>query len=163
MFASKDRIAALIGKPCKCGEGRCFLHLQAQQVKEFLDQFESCGKRDQDTVLFLAYQDCGITLGKGSQRKEYRIFGKPIKRICLEKLLGISSHRMDKVGQIDMRYGPHPTKPSELSASVDSFCCVLYNSVAEPLPDRLLGLNKIGCAKLSLEIIPQLVVNICNL
>lgn len=128
--------------PCKCQEGNCFSSLPQRDVKNFLDQFEGLGKRDQDSVLFLASQDSDAAMvGRVTRRKEYRMFGHDIKRSCLEKLIGISSHRLDKIGQIDMRFGPHPTKPSELSASVDSFCCVLYNSIAEPLPDRFLVLN----------------------
>lgn len=60
-----------------------------------------------------------------------------MKRICFEALLGVSSHRIDKIGVIDQRFGQKDSKPSKLGASIDSFCLILYNSVAEPLPSQL--------------------------
>ena len=72
-----------------------------------------------------------------SKRRDYLLLGHPVRRVCMEHLLGISSHRTDRIGCIDMRFRQHPTKPSELTASIDAFCCVMYNSIAEPLPDKL--------------------------
>lgn len=63
--------------------------------------------------------------------------GKYMKRICFEALLGVSAHRIDKIGVIDQRFGQKDSKPSKLGASIDSFCLILYNSVAEPLPSQL--------------------------
>ena len=63
-----------------------------------------------------------------------------MKRVCLESFLGLSSDCDDRIGALDMRYGPRP-RASKLTASVDAFCMVLYNSVAEPLPDKSLTLQ----------------------
>lgn len=129
----KDRVQQLLKKPCKCAEGTCFRDIHRPDLQSFLDQFERLHKREQDSVLYMACTS-------GNKRREYFFLGQQMKRSCLEKLLGISSHRMDKVGAgaADMRFGSHPTKPSQLTASIDSFCCVLYNSVAEPLPTKFL-------------------------
>ena len=60
-----------------------------------------------------------------------------MRRGCFEALLGVSSHRIDRLGALDLRFGKRPSKPSPLLASVDSFCMILYNSIAEPLPTKL--------------------------
>ena len=104
-------------------------------VQAFLDAFQAMSKRDQDAALFLA-------VPKGASRREFVFLSQPMRRACFEKLLGISSHRTDRSGAVDMRYGNHQ-RPSTHHASIDSFAMILYNSIAEHLPDRLLGL-KIG-------------------
>lgn len=127
----KDRISGVLSKPCKCREGTCFESFKLHEVKSFLDHFQKLEKREQDAVLFLACQDAST-----GNRREYHFLGRHVKRACFEQVLGISSHRTDRVGHIDMRYGPRATKPSELTASIDTFCMVLYNSIAEPLPNK---------------------------
>ena len=92
-------------------------------------------KRDQDAVLFLAV---GCRVQQPASRREFVFLNTPLKRVCFEALLGISSHRTDRIGAIDLRYGKHD-RPPPLMASIDSLAMVLYNSVAEPLPDRFLG------------------------
>jgi len=101
-----------------------------------MDTFQSREKREQDAILFLAAED-GNTLSK---RRDYFFLNKPIRRACFECILGVSSHRVDRLGHIDRRFrdSKDPSKPSPLSASVDSFCMVLYNSLAEPLPTKFL-------------------------
>ena len=105
-----------------------------------MNQFEKMEKREQDAILFLAF---GEQTAAASQknRREFHFLGKYLKRVCFEALLGISSHRVDRVGALDLRYGSHP-RPSPLTASIDSFCMVLYNSVAEPLPNKQHGGQK---------------------
>lgn len=127
----KDRISAVLGKPCKCREGKCYSELSKADVTQFLDGFEKLGKLEQDSFLVLACAD----QSRGMKR-DYMFLSKAMKRSCFERILGMSSHRLDKLGQPDLRFGHQPTKPTVLTASIDSFCCVLYNSVAEPLPDR---------------------------
>ena len=104
------------------------------EVKRFLDSFEDMKKQDQDAVLFLAM---GSQLPKAGGRREFSFLDRNLKRACFEALLGISSHRTDRIGALDLRYGKHD-RPSKLNASIDSFAMVLYNSVAESLPDRFL-------------------------
>ena len=124
----------LLKGSCKCSEGKCFKDFDLEEVKLFMNQFEKMEKREQDAILFLAF---GEQTAADSQknRREFHFLGKYLKRVCFEALLGISSHRVDRVGALDLRYGSHP-RPSPLTASIDSFCMVLYNSVAEPLPNK---------------------------
>ena len=126
------RLATLFAHKCKCREGGCFKQYSVKEVQSFLDMFQARSKREQDAILFMSLQD-------GSRRrKEYFFLNQPIKRACYEALLGVSSHRLDKAGAFDRRYkdAKDPAKPSEITASVDSFCMVSYNSIAEPLPDK---------------------------
>ena len=71
-------------------------------------------------------------------RRQFYFLGKHMRRTCFESLLAISSHKLDHLGAMDKRYADTraPSKPSRLAASFDAFAMVLYNSVAEPLPDR---------------------------
>ncbi len=116
------------------------------EVQHFMDQFEKRNKREQDAILFLALgEQTMMDTGKPSTgtkgRREFHFLGKYLKRVCFESLLGVSSHRIDRVGALDMRYGSHP-RASPLAASIDTFSMVLYNSVAEPLPNKQLDSNK---------------------
>ena len=122
----------LLNNKCKCSSGTCYEPFKLDQVQAFLDTFEERSKRDQDTILALAL---GAESGGKSGRREFNFLGHHLKRGCFESLLGISSHRVDRAGAVDLRYGPS-MRPSQYTASIDSFCLVLYNSVAEPLPDR---------------------------
>ncbi|CAK9067404.1 Uncharacterized protein SCF082_LOCUS34123 [Durusdinium trenchii] len=127
-----DRVQNILQRPCKCSGGLCYKQFAQGEVLDFLNEFQKLSKQEQDSVLYLACQNSGT-----NQRREYFFLSKPIGRSCMEQLLGISSHRTDRTGQVDLRFGPRANmRPSELSASVDSFCAILYNSVAEPLPDR---------------------------
>ena len=96
-----------------------------------MDQFEKHSKREQDCILFLA-----ADLGSGG-RREFHFLGRYMKRACWEAFLGLSSHRVDRLGALDMRFGSHP-RPSKLGASIDAFLMVMCNSIAEPLPNKLL-------------------------
>ena len=133
----QERLTALLNGKCKCAGGSCYKDFKFDEVKGFLDTFQLISKRDQDSVLFLAV---GSRVQQPASRREFVFLNKPLKRVCFEASLGISSHRTDRIGAIDMRYGKHD-RPSPLMASIDSFAMVLYNSVAEPLPDRFLGLE----------------------
>lgn len=137
---SEERIQGLLSGKCKCTEGRCYGQLRASDVQRFLDQFEQQGKREQDTILCLAVQDAEGNLWSGGKtRREFYFLGFYLKRVCFEALLGISSHRVDRIGLIDLRFGKQ-MRASQLTASIDSFAMVLYNSVAEPLPHKLPGM-----------------------
>ena len=128
----QDRLTALLSGRCKCREGSCFQRFKIEEVKSFLDTFEMMSKQDQDAVLFLA---SGSQTSNSASRREFVFLDKPLKRACFEALVGISSHRTDRIGALDMRYGKHD-RASPLAASIDSFAMILYNSIAEPLPDR---------------------------
>ena len=93
-----------------------------------MDQFDKHSKLEQDNLLFLASE-------MGTGRREFYFLGHYMKRACWEALLGVSSHRVDRIGALDMRYGNRP-RASKLTSSIDAFCMVLYNSVAEPLPNK---------------------------
>lgn len=137
----QERLVKLLNNKCKCSEGSCFKQFNFDEVKLFMDHFECKPKRDQDTILFLALGDGSASALGG--RREFHFLGKYFKRVCFEALLGISSHRVDRLGALDMRFGSHP-RASPLSASIDTFCMVLYNSVAEPLPNKLLDFTIIA-------------------
>ena len=136
----------LLRNKCKCSQGSCFEQYELDEVKHFLDMFEAKEKRDQDAILFLALQDeekCKIMNSKTFDRgrREFYFLNRYVKRICFEALLGVSSHRVDKIGAIDLRFGRRaPTgSTTPLRSSIDAFCMVLYNTVAEPLPNKHLG------------------------
>lgn len=128
-----------MGKKCKCSQGECYTNMSVKEVKDFLDIFESRTKREQDAILYMACENDGNAVN--AQRKAYIFLGRPLRRSCFEALLGLSSHRVDKIGSIDMRYkdAKAPSKPTHLTASIDAFVMILYNSVAEPLPTKFLG------------------------
>lgn len=138
-YNAKERLAKLLSGVCKCSEGSCYKELKLKDVQTFMDQFEEQGKREQDTILYLALEEdgSGQTMNKAKKRREFHFLGHYMKRQCWECLLGVSSHRVDRLGAFDMRYGARP-RPSHLTASIDAFCMVLYNSVAEPLPNKFL-------------------------
>ena len=135
LFHAEARIASLVSTNCKCADKGCWKQFKSDEVLEFLHQFEARTKLEQDSILYLAAD--GEHMGKG--RKEYSFLSRSMRRACFETLLGISSHRIDKLGAIDLRYGKRTSKPTPLMASVDSFCMLLYNSIAEPLPSKLLA------------------------
>ena len=91
-------------------------------------------------VLYMASNSSGDMVQKAQGRRTYSFLGHEVRRQCFEKLMGLSSHRVDRIGLFDQRYSDtkKPGKPSALTASIDSFVMVLYNSIAEPLPDRYL-------------------------
>ena len=138
-FSFEERITNMLASKCKCAEGTCFKQFTVKAVKSFLDVFEAQGKREQDAILFMA---CSNDTGQPfiSGRKEYQFLGLPLKRVCFQSLIGISSHRVDRIGAIDLRYKDtrNRSKPSHLTASIDAFVMILYNSVAEPLPNKSL-------------------------
>lgn len=127
------RVREILANACKCRSGDCYKALGPAEVLEFLNQFQERTKLEQDAILYLA---CSDPLKRG--RHEYHFLGRPMRRQCWETLLGISSHRTDRIGALDERYGNKPMKPY-LTSSIDSFCMVLYNSIAEPLPNRPLA------------------------
>ena len=126
----------LLHNPCKCADRTCYKNLSFQPVMDFLNTFEARSKLEQDSILVLA-QDTAEAKPFQKKRTDYFFLGNHLRRVCFQSLLGVSSHRIDRIGSIDARYGQQARRPSELTASIDAFCTVLYNSVAEPLPDRL--------------------------
>ncbi|CAK9016802.1 Uncharacterized protein SCF082_LOCUS13347, partial [Durusdinium trenchii] len=131
-----ERVQRLLNNPCKCADKTCYQKLEFKSVMAFLDAFEARSKSEQDTILALALEQTEIPKPTQKVRKDYYFLGVQLRRVCFQALLGISSHRLDRMGAIDLRYGKRVPKPSPLTASIDSFCTVLYNSIAEPLPDQ---------------------------
>lgn len=129
----------MVNSGCKCVDGNCWRQFKFDEVKEFLDQFERRGKTEQDAILFLAAGEFGGDHQTKRSRNEYSFLGRFVRRACFEAILGISSHRIDRLGCLDLRYGKRIAKPSPLLASIDSFCMILYNSIAEPLPTKRLN------------------------
>lgn len=130
----------LLTSRCKCSEGKCYQQFAEEHVFRFLKLFESASKLEQDTILHLAWSDAGRS--KNAHRREFFFLDQFMRRACFEQLVGVSSHRIDRIGAADLRFGRHE-RPSPLTASIDAFCLLLYNSVAEPLPNRcLLNMQK---------------------
>ena len=140
MKLPEDRLTKMVSGSCKCSEGSCYNQFSFKEVKSFLDTFQARSKTEQDTILFMAWTDGAGGTRRTTQRREFYFLGKYMKRICFEGLLGIGSHRVDKIGFADLRYGKRAFKPSPLTASIDAFCLILYNSLAEPLPTQCLDL-----------------------
>lgn len=115
------------------------------EVADFLKKFDTCSKVDQDSLLFLATSKAPESV---SQSRKYMLLNRSMARRCWLRLVGMGSSRADKIGQIDLRYQQPSKKGSQQQASMDSFMIVLYNSVAEHLPDKCLGLvqDKNSCS-----------------
>lgn len=124
---------------CKCSEGNCYTQFSYEETKAFMDSFQARSKVEQDSILLMAWTDAsGSCRSSDRTRREYYFLGKYMKRVCFEGLLGLSSHRIDRIGAVDLRYGKQEMRPSQFTASIDAFCLILYNSLAEPLPNKLL-------------------------
>lgn len=134
----------LLKGPCKCPEKQCYSQFTFDETKKFLDTFQSLSKLEQDSVLFMAWSDADGSGQRSSKptRREFHFLGKYMKRVCFQGLLGLSSHRIDRMGAVDLRFGKQDIRPSQLTASIDAFCLIMYNSLAEPLPNKFLGVNK---------------------
>ena len=82
------------------------------------------------------------TLGGGqgqSKQLSFGLVGHDVGRECLCNLLGIGINRFRKTMNLipDGRIGMSKTGSHRDTASVDAFLTVLYEGVAETLPDRL--------------------------
>ena len=108
-------------------------------MQQFLDTFQKQSKREQDSILLLAV-DPAAEARSTPGRREFYFLDRYLKRACFEQLIGVSSHRIDRIGALDLRFGRRH-RPSALTASVDSFAMILYNSIAEALPDRPHGFS----------------------
>ena len=133
---SKERLSRLLSGSCKCPGKTCYQQFEIQEVQSFLDAFEKCNKLEQDNILYMATSDSGTSFHGKQTRREFYFLNKYLKRTCFEALIGVSSHRIDRIGALDLRYGSKKPGSSRLSSSIDSFALILYNSIAEPLPDR---------------------------
>ena len=150
----EERIAKLLNSRCKCTAGTCFQQFSSSEseMQRFLDMFESRSKLEQDTILHLAWSDASL---QQARRREFFFLNKFMRRSCFEAIMGVSSHRIDRIGSLDQRFGSHD-RPSKLSASIDAFCLVLYNSVAEPLPNKLLVVILVSFLLLFTHSIPHI-------
>lgn len=75
------------------------------------------------------------------QKKQYSFLGRPVGRSCLCAILGIGKERFNKCLSLqpDLRIGKDKSGSQRCTASVDAFLSIMYNGVAETLPDRLPG------------------------
>lgn len=71
-------------------------------------------------------------------RPNFTYCGERVGRECLCALLGIGVNRLRKAFNMvpDLRVGKDKTGSHESTFSVDAFLSMLYNNVAETLPDR---------------------------
>ena len=70
--------------------------------------------------------------------KSFTFLGKEVGRVCLCSVLGIGINRLRKAldAQPDLRVGAQKGGQRQAAYSVDAFLAVLYEGVAETLPDR---------------------------
>lgn len=70
--------------------------------------------------------------------KSFTFLGRDVGRACLCAILGIGINRFRKAlsMQPDLRIGANKSGQQKATYSVDAFLSVLYESVAETLPDR---------------------------
>jgi hypothetical protein len=76
--------------------------------------------------------------GHSSGALQFTFVGQLVGRECLCSLLGIGVNRLRRALNLvpDLRFGHDKTGTKRETASVDAFLTVLYNGVAETLPDR---------------------------
>ena len=69
---------------------------------------------------------------------DIKFLGKSVGRACLCILLGIGPNRLRKTSDMipDLRVGKTKSGSREQTHSVDAFLSMLYEGVAETLPDR---------------------------
>ena len=118
-------------------------------MKKFLDEFEKRSKLEQDSILFTALQDAAA-----SSRKDYYFLGKHMRRSCFEALMGVSSHRVDRIGCVDKRFGKRPTAPTHLST-----LSAWSSTTASLSPCLTGGLSVLASSKL---FIPLFSYSLCN-
>lgn len=86
--------------------------------------------------------------GGGGSSIRYKFLEKDISPKCLMTLLGIGPGRLRKGAHVtpDLRFGKAKTGSREATYSVDGFLTVLYDQLAETLPDRYLRVqNMVDC------------------
>ena len=78
---------------------------------------------------------------------DYTFLGQSVGRSCLCTLLAIGKSRFSKILSLkpDLRIGKSKSGSQRSSWSVDAFLSILYNGVAETLPDKLLDLADMIC------------------
>ena len=78
--------------------------------------------------------------GHAAGSLQFTFVGQEVGRECLCALMGIGVNRFKKTLKLqpDLRFGHDKSGSKRDTASVDAFLTVLYNGVAETLPDRLL-------------------------
>lgn len=82
-----------------------------------------------------------ITMGGHHSKKvTFNFSGQNVGRACLSAILGIGKARLNKAMSLqpDLRVGKDKSGSQAVTRSVDAFLSILYNGVAETLPDRLL-------------------------
>ena len=72
------------------------------------------------------------------QQPLFTFLGRPIGRLCLCKVLGVGINRFRKALSMtpDLRIGARKGERHAASQSVNAFLGILYDGVAETLPDR---------------------------
>ena len=73
-----------------------------------------------------------------AHKMQFRFLGHNVGRACLCAILAIGKSRFAKCVSLqhDMRIGKSKAGTQRCAASVDAFLTVIYNGVAETLPDR---------------------------
>ena len=95
-------------------------------------------------IVFVFTTELHTTVGghrSDPKKVDYTFLGKSVGRSCLCTLLAIGKGRFSRCTSLkpDLRIGKSKSGSQRSSWSVDAFLSVLYNGVAETLPDKLLG------------------------
>ena len=96
-------------------------------------------------LTFFSQAELQTTLGgvqMNPNKVNYTFLGHEVGRACLCALFGIGKSRLNKAISLqpDLRIGKDKSGTSLAARSVDAFLSILYQSVAETLPDRFLFL-----------------------
>ena len=77
-------------------------------------------------------------VGGNERVAEIKFLGRPVGRVCLCTLLAIGINRLRKALTMapDLRIGKSKSGSQLTSHSVDAFLSMLYEGIAETLPDR---------------------------
>lgn len=89
--------------------------------------------------LSLTEMEISTTPGAGGSTN-CTLLEKPVGFRCLASLLGVGSARLERKASAapDLRYGKQVHKSKPGTWTVDGFLQVLYDAIAETLPDELL-------------------------
>lgn len=98
-----------------------------------------------EAVWVLSYWTTKLHFASGDAlgNSAFRLLDQTVGAKCLARLLGVGSNRLRKSmsGAPDLRFGRREHRSRPQTYTVDAFLQIAYESIAETLPDRLLGKN----------------------
>lgn len=81
---------------------------------------------------------CFSGCAEADQRTDVTFLGKEVGKACLCKLLAVGQKRLRRAQSMtpDCRFGKNKQESRSGTYSVDAFLSMMYDGVAETLPDR---------------------------